>query len=666
MRAKPILIIAALLFCVAPAPLIIHSADAVTAASPVLYIVDTTSDDNTPNNGICSLREAMTNANGLAFGDPYCGPLGGANSGIVFSLSGLRTINVASPLPAITQQMSIDGGTPKVEINGGGVIGYGIQVTSSAPGTTITHLVLHDFNGDEVRIEANSVSLRGNYIGTNAAGTAAGSISGDGVSVTGATPTIGSSTGTTPGGACTGDCNLISGNGVGIFLDSTATGATIQGNFIGTNAAGTAEIHNRAQGIRSFAASTLVGGSAPGQGNVISGNHFSGVDFAGGNGPIHGNRIGTNSAGTAAIPNTDGGVLLFAADGSSVGGTFAGTGNLISGNSGYGIDVWDSSTVQIKRNLIGTKADGVSALGNGFDGVDFVSQFSGAVNNVVGGTAADGNVIAFNGRDGVHVDGAGGNVVGDLLWGNSIHDNSGKGIENINGGNTELAPPVVTAVGSASGTACPFCHIEVFSDGSDEGKKFEGTAQADSNGNWSYNGPVTGPYVTATNTNGSGNTSEFSAPFAVPATPTPSPSPTATPTPTPTSTPTPTHTPTATPTATPTFSPTPTHTPTHTPTPTSTQSLQLRQGDVNCDGQVDLLDFDVLIRYAAGVSDGTTPGNCPDLNAPEPTSGHPWGDVNCDGSVNALDALYVLVFKVQLHTLPSPPQNCFPIGSVIT
>jgi CSLREA domain-containing protein len=375
MRAKPVLILAALLFVVAPAPLVLHSPEATTAVAPVLYIVDTATDDNTANNGICSLREAMTNANGLAFGDPYCGPLGGASSGIVFSLSGSRTINVGSPLPPITQQMSIDGGSPKVEVNGGGVIGNGIKVASTAPGTSIKNLVIHDFNGDEVRVEANSVFLRGNYIGTTAAGTAAGSVSGDGVSVTGSTPTIGGPTGTTPGGPCTGDCNLISGNGVGIFLDTTATGATIQGNFIGTNAAGTAQIHNIGQGIRSFADSTFVGGSSLGQGNVISGNGFSGVDFAGGSGLVQGNLIGTNAAGTAAIPNTDGGVLLYAADGSTVGGTFAGTTNVISGNGGYGIDVWDSSTVQIKRNLIGTKADGVSALPNGFDGVDSFPSF---------------------------------------------------------------------------------------------------------------------------------------------------------------------------------------------------------------------------------------------------------------------------------------------------
>jgi hypothetical protein len=81
---------------------------------------------------------------------------------------------------------------------------------------------------------------------------------------------------------------------------------------------------------------------------------------------------------------------------------------------------------------------------------------------------------------------------------------------------------------------------------------------------------------------------------------------------------------------------------------------------------VDEGDFRFLIKFSAELNDGTTPGACPDVGVNEAISGHKWGDVNCDGLVNALDALYVLVFKVQLHTLPSPPQHCFPIGSVIT
>ena len=102
---------------------------------------------------------------------------------------------------------------------------------------------------------------------------------------------------------------------------------------------------------------------------------------------------------------------------------------------------------------------------------------------------------------------------GNTIRGNSIHSNVGKGIENTSGGNTELTPPDVTAAGSASGTACADCEIDVFSDDADEGRIYHGSAIADGAGNWSYPGAVTGPNVTAAATDAAGNTSEFSTPF---------------------------------------------------------------------------------------------------------------------------------------------------------
>jgi predicted outer membrane repeat protein len=134
-----------------------------------------------------------------------------------------------------------------------------------------------------------------------------------------------------------------------------------------------------------------------------------------------------------------------------------------------------------------------------------------------------------------------------------------------------------------------------------------------------------------------------------PATPTPSPSPSPTASPTPTLT----ASTTATPTATPTPSPTATATPI---------SADLTQGDVNCDGDVDGEDVDLLLQFAAGLLDGTTPGTCPDLNSLSITSvGHGWGDVNCDDAVNALDALFVLAHQAQLEL--GQESGCVPIGS---
>ncbi|MEX1195094.1 MAG: hypothetical protein WD904_04805 [Dehalococcoidia bacterium] len=236
---------------------------------------------------------------------------------------------------------------------------------------------------------------------------------------------------------------------------------------------------------------------------------------------------------------------------------------MISGNNGSGIVISDGATgVQIQGNRIGTTANGQSALGNLATGVYI---FAASGNSVGGSDTGEGNTIAFNNR-GVRVDGGGGATISNAIQGNSIHSNTNEGIDNIDGGNDEVGPPVISGTGSAFGTACADCEIDVFSDSENEGRIYEGKVGADGNGDWTFDGPLTGPFITATATDPINNTSEFSEPFLLPATPTPSPSPTPSPTPTPTATPTSTATGSQTATATPTS----TATAVTTPTPSST------------------------------------------------------------------------------------------------
>ena len=112
------------------------------------------------------------------------------------------------------------------------------------------------------------------------------------------------------------------------------------------------------------------------------------------------------------------------------------------------------------------------------------------------------------------MDGAFEEPLGNTIRGNSIHSNGGKGIENVNGGNAELPPPVITGFGSVNGTACADCTVDVYSDDEDEGRLYESTVVVDSAGNWTLDGQPAGPNSTATATDSSGNTSEFS--IAVP------------------------------------------------------------------------------------------------------------------------------------------------------
>jgi hypothetical protein len=111
----------------------------------------------------------------------------------------------------------------------------------------------------------------------------------------------------------------------------------------------------------------------------------------------------------------------------------------------------------------------------------------------------------------------GGTAMGNTIRGNSMYSNGGKAIEDINGGNSELARPLIDSVGSASGHAVPKCYpctVEIFSDDDGEGRIYHGSATTNdvATGTWSYLGSVVGPNITATITDASGNTSEFSAP----------------------------------------------------------------------------------------------------------------------------------------------------------
>lgn len=190
-----------------------------------------------------------------------------------------------------------------------------------------------------------------------------------------------------------------------------------------------------------------------------------------------------------------------------VGGATAAERNVIAANGGTG--VWlasDDSTVA--GNIIGTAADGETPLGNGDQGV-----YIGAAHNGV-----QGNRIAYTSRGGpgVQVD----PYPANTLRRNAIWGNEGAGILLVAGGNQMLPAPVIFAAtrSGISGMACAVCTVEVFSDGEDEGRVYEGSAVADASGYFKVDkdSPLAGPFMTATATatDAQGNTSQFSVPVA--------------------------------------------------------------------------------------------------------------------------------------------------------
>jgi hypothetical protein len=481
---------------------------------------------NENDSGAGSLRWAISRANAAAGPDIVRFNIPGG---------GVHRIDLASPLPAITGRVIVNGASqpgtgagPRVEVSGAsaGAGAHGVVINAGGGGSVVRGLVINRFAGDGVRILASGCAVIGCYIGTTAGGAAAAGNGGNGVSVEGL------AVGNRIGGVKPVQRNVISGNGgYGVYiLGAGARGNLVRGNFVGTNAAGTAPVGpgnvnggviigmgargnvvggateaarnvisghaqdgvtlfgtgtsgNRVSGnyigtdvtgtadlgngsdgvfVTVGATGNVIGGTLPGQGNVISGNNASGVLITG-NGTsgnqLLGNLIGTDATGATALPNPIGVHVTLAASGNFVGGIAAGAGNVISGNSDHAVILAGSGTTgnAVLGNRIGTDRTGARPLGNGKG----VAVAVGAANNRVGGTEAGaGNLIAHNGGDGVYVvDGTGNSVLG-----NRIFANAGLGIDlwfdgvTANdpddadaGGNDVLNFPVLTAAVAAGG-----------------------------------------------------------------------------------------------------------------------------------------------------------------------------------------------------------------------
>ncbi len=366
----------------------------------------------TNDSGAGSFRQAINDANTNA-----------GNHTIAFTIPGLGpfTIRPTSPLPGISNVVLIDGttqtnysGIPRVEISGtnAGSGATGIYLLSS--NCTVRGLAINRFTGDGIRIEGTGGNIiQANFIGTgvygtNAAGNGNSTYNQGGITILSAGNLIG---GTDPTNR-----NLISGNLVnGIYLlNGGAAGNSIQGNLIGTDITGNSRLPNFTNGIVLLNAySNLIGGTAAGARNLISGNGQSGIYFFdnANNNVVQGNTIGLNTAGTAALSNaTDGITFASVSVGSKnnlIGGTGTAARNIISGNGGRGIVISGSSATGnlIAGNYIGTVSNGMAAVANTFYGVELLNSSS----NTIGGDTADsGNLISGNGFSGVKIGSVGG------------------------------------------------------------------------------------------------------------------------------------------------------------------------------------------------------------------------------------------------------------------
>ena len=236
------------------------------------------------------------------------------------------------------------------------------------------------------------------------------------------------------GGSSPAARNVVSGHqpkpGILIFADlmtyTITTDNVIQGNYVGTDVTGTVSIPNR-PGVEVWGIDNVVGGTSPGEGNLVSGNWGHGVEVHAASGNrVEGNLIGTDVTGTVDLGNSWDGVRLESAFDAIIGGTTPGARNVVSGNDIYGINIQPGTTgAQVIGNYVGTDVTGTSGLGNSSAGVNM--SYS---DNYLGGlSAGEGNVIAHNLGPGVRVTGD-----RNAILGNSIHSNDLIGIDLIDNG----------------------------------------------------------------------------------------------------------------------------------------------------------------------------------------------------------------------------------------
>jgi CSLREA domain-containing protein len=379
-------------------------------------------------------------------------------------------IDVRGPDVIILQSyLGTDGGND-VDL---GNTGWGIDVSCNADGSDIPLRVrigeINDGNlisGNDqggVNIDFDPCNGResgakvyGNIIGLDAAGDGLLGNGGPGVRIQHASQNE-------IGGPLAGRQNWISGNhGNGVEVLRTASeNNTIHNNRIGIDRGGALARGNWTNGVYSEGNLTLVGGTDPSTGNVISGNHEEGVLIALGPALIQGNRIGISEDGTAALGNLEGIVVKSCNTGVQIGGNLSAARNVISGNTNNGILIRDSNpcddgNVTINNNRIGTNPDGTQAIGNQIgilvwaNHVTVGDPYSGS-GNLISGNLSHGllvqsndNLIAGNligkgagdnplpnGEAGILMkSGASGNIVER----NVVRDNGGAGVQIVGGG----------------------------------------------------------------------------------------------------------------------------------------------------------------------------------------------------------------------------------------
>jgi hypothetical protein len=409
------------------------SVEVLEARQLLATITVNTTLDNTPADSALSLRDAIEVSNGtLAVSSlstqaqaQINGAVGATNT-IDFDIpttdpgyntsTGVWTMAMQSALPATSTNAAIidgysqpgaskntlalgDNAKLKIVLDGSNHKSLN-GLTLSQEGSQVLGLDFQNFVDAGVLITAGgNVLVAGCFIGTDPSGETAAP-NGFGVEIETSSNMIGAPD--------VGDRNVISGNtlGDGIYvpggsnnpLNITPTGNVVENNYMGLDATGTKALAN-IEGAHDEGSGDTYGGTAPGTGNVISGDGGGGL-IATGSITAEGNYVGTDVTGKVAIG------IYFGVAGIGDFGLYTTTiSTTISNNleAGYGVGIKLSSNYQgntvptsalspasftVTDNLIGSNASDTAVLANPGDGVGiqlYQARNASILNNVIAG-----------------------------------------------------------------------------------------------------------------------------------------------------------------------------------------------------------------------------------------------------------------------------------------
>jgi len=356
---------------------------------------------NTNDSGVGSLRQAILDANANAGADTIAFAIPGP---------GVHTISPTSALPTMTEAVVLDGYTqpgasPNTQPNGDDAVLL-IEIDGSNTGSATKGIVLDGDNCTVRGLVVNRFGSTGIEIHGNG-NTVEGNFVGTNPAGTAALPNgnggivvgvFGTHSNDTIGGTTPAARNLVSGN-VGPGIVIEGTGNVVAGNFIGTDATGTSALGNSDRGVFVNNTGNSVGGPTVASRNVISGNN-RGIQFNGSNHFLQGNYIGTDVTGTFAIANVNEGVNVNGATGVLVGGIAAVPGTPPGNVISGNLGVGLDLFADSSGIQVQGNTIGADASGANLLGNSLSGVLVNGHDNFVGGVAAGaGNLIAFNGTD---------------------------------------------------------------------------------------------------------------------------------------------------------------------------------------------------------------------------------------------------------------------------